>query len=124
MITKKNGETDKQYSKRLQAYCEVLEENNRALRILNADQNKANPRTGRTYQEEAEELLKKDIEIAEEAINKYVVVPLTQNRFDALVSFVFNVGVGAFKQSTLLKKLNQGLYDEIDEELAKWVYVS
>jgi len=75
-------------------------------------------------EEEAEELLKKDIEIAEEAINKYVVVPLTQNRFDALVSFVFNVGVKAFKHSTLLKKLNQGLYDEIDEELAKWVYVS
>lgn len=75
-------------------------------------------------EEEAEALLKKDIEIAEEAINKYVVVPLTQNRFDALVSFVFNVGVKAFKQSTLLKKLNQGLYDEVDEELVKWVYVS
>lgn len=75
-------------------------------------------------EEEAEELLKKDIAIAEDAINRYVKVPLTQNRFDALVSFVFNVGVKAFKESTLLKKLNQGLYDEIDEELAKWVYVS
>lgn len=75
-------------------------------------------------EEEAEELLRKDIAIAEDAINRYVKVPLTQNRFDALVSFVFNVGVKAFKESTLLKKLNQGLYDEIDEELAKWVYVS
>lgn len=75
-------------------------------------------------EEEAEELLRKDIIIAEDAINRYVKVPLTQNRFDALVSFVFNVGVKAFKESTLLKKLNQGLYDEIDEELAKWVYVS
>ena len=75
-------------------------------------------------EEEAEELLRKDIAIAEDAINRYVKVPLTQNRFDALVSFVFNVGVKAFKSSTLLKKLNQGLYDEIDEELAKWVYVS
>jgi lysozyme len=75
-------------------------------------------------EKEAEELLKKDIKIAEEAINKYVVVPLTQNRFDALISFVFNIGVKAFKKSTLLKKLNQSLYDEIDEELAKWIYIS
>jgi lysozyme len=42
----------------------------------------------------------------ETAVNKFVLVPLTQNQFDALVSFTYNEGTGALKQSTLLKKLN------------------
>ena len=58
MIDRKKGETDKQFCKRLEAYSKFIEDNNRSLRILNADQNKANPRTGRTYQEEAQELFR------------------------------------------------------------------
>ena len=37
-----------------------------------------------------------------------------------LTSFVFNLGGGAFRSSTLLKKLNQGLYDEVPEQLMRW----
>ncbi|NJL53246.1 MAG: lysozyme, partial [Hydrococcus sp. SU_1_0] len=57
---------------------------------------------------EAENLLKLDVQDAVGAVNKLVRVKLSQNQFDALVSFTFNVGIGAFSQSTLLKKLNNG----------------
>jgi lysozyme len=54
--------------------------------------------------------LKDDLKTAEDAINLYVKVPLRQNQFDALVSFVFNIGVHAFETSTVLRRLNQGDY--------------
>lgn len=47
----------------------------------------------------------------EAAVNRYVTGALTQGRFDALVSFSFNVGEGALKKSTLLKKMNAGDID-------------
>lgn len=59
---------------------------------------------------EAELLLASDTAKAQAAINTYVKVPLSQNQYDALVSFVYNVGVGAFKTSTALKRLNMGDY--------------
>lgn len=69
---------------------------------------------------EAEKLLREDLGTAEDAVNKLVEVDLTQNQFDALVSFTFNVGAGAFKRSTLLKKLNAGNYDAVPVELMRW----
>ena len=42
-------------------------------------------------------------------------------QFDALVSFVFNVGAGAFGGSTLLRRLNQGEYKAVPAELMRWV---
>lgn len=53
-----------------------------------------------------------DIQWAEDAVNKYVTVPLKQNQFDALVSFTFNVGETAFRRSTLVRVLNTGDYEE------------
>lgn len=70
--------------------------------------------------EEADELLKKDLERAEDCVRKNVKVPLTQGQFDALVDFVFNVGCGNFKKSTLLKLLNEGKYDKVPKELMRW----
>lgn len=69
---------------------------------------------------EAAALLIKDIATAEKAVNAAVAVPLAQHQFDALVSFTFNVGVGAFKGSTLLKKLNKGDYEAVPAQLARW----
>ncbi len=66
------------------------------------------------------DLLAQDLERFEAAVNDGVQVALNQNQFDALVSFAFNVGRQAFKSSTLLKKLNQGLYDEVPEQLRRW----
>jgi lysozyme len=62
--------------------------------------------------EQIEDALRDDVQEAEDCVNKYVTVPLTQNQFDALVSFVFNVGVMAFRKSTLLRILNTGDYVE------------
>src|SRR5947199_9460312 len=53
------------------------------------------------------DLLSQDVQPAAAAVNNGVKVPLNQNQFDALVSFTFNVGTGAFTSSTLLKVLNQ-----------------
>jgi lysozyme len=61
-----------------------------------------------------------DIKWAEDAVNHYVKVPLTQYQFDALVSFVFNIGDTAFRRSTLLKLLNEGLYDLAAEAFDMW----
>jgi lysozyme len=69
---------------------------------------------------QAMSLLHHDVITAEECINKNVKVPLTENQFDALVSFVFNVGVGAFTRSTMLRKLNVGDYEGCAKEFDKW----
>lgn len=72
--------------------------------------------------EEAERLLSQDIAVAEAAINKYNLA-LNQNQFDALVSFVFNVGAGNFSRSTMLCKLKVNPYDSsIGDEFYRWVY--
>jgi lysozyme len=59
-----------------------------------------------------------------DAVNNYVKVPLSQNQFDALVSFTYNEGTGALKGSTLLKKLNQkdnpDSYRDAADQLLLW----
>jgi lysozyme len=70
--------------------------------------------------EEGELLLREDLREAEQAVNQYVKVPLNQNQFDALTSFVFNVGIAAFKNSTLLNKLNTYDYFGALAELSRW----
>jgi lysozyme len=70
--------------------------------------------------EKAHELFRKDVAWAEDAVN-LVKVPLTQNQFDALVSFVFNVGAGAWKRSTMLKLLNAGDYVGASKQFDRWV---
>ena len=66
------------------------------------------------------DLLDQDLEGAEKTVNVTVTVPLNQNQFDALVSFTFNVGDGAFRGSTLLKLLNQRQYDQVPAQLKRW----
>ena len=58
---------------------------------------------------------------AADAVNDAVEVPLNQDQFDALVSFVFNVGAGAFEGSTLLRLLNEGRYRDVPKQLDRWV---
>jgi lysozyme len=61
-----------------------------------------------------------DVEDAARAVQDYVRVPLTQSQFDALVSFVYNVGVHNFNTSTLLKKINMGDMDGAAAEFLRW----
>ena len=59
-------------------------------------------------QEQADQWLLDDVGDAENAVNQLVKGGLTQEEFDALVDFVFNVGVDAFASSTMLRLLNEG----------------
>jgi lysozyme len=70
----------------------------------------------------AEEMLRYDLSEAEETVERLVKVPLNDNQFATLVSFVFNLGEPQFSTSTLLKKLNAGDYGAVPAELARWVH--
>lgn len=69
---------------------------------------------------EAEALLRQDLSRFERAVTGFVTVPLTQNQYDALVSFAFNVGISALERSTLLKRVNARRFDDAATEFAKW----
>ena len=70
--------------------------------------------------DEAIMFLKHDLEVFEIGVNRFVTVPISQNQFDALVCFTYNVGLGALKSSSLLRKININPNDEsiIDSFLA------
>jgi lysozyme len=66
------------------------------------------------------QVLKQDCSVAERAIKTYVFVPLTQNQHDALVSFIVNVGVNAFRRSTLCAKINMRDFVGVSNEFNRW----
>lgn len=70
--------------------------------------------------ETATQFLRDDVSWVEDCVNEAVDVDLTQNQFDALCSFVFNVGCGAFQGSTLLRLLNAGNYEAARQQFARW----
>jgi len=70
--------------------------------------------------EQADAWLKRDLAVAEACINHAVKLPLEQFQFDALVSFVFNVGTRAFESSTLLRKINAGDLEGAAAEFDRW----
>jgi lysozyme len=71
-------------------------------------------------EDQADDYLRDDLGSAEAAVNRLVKVPLDQSKFDALVSFTFNLGAGALASSTLLKKLNSGDVDGAADEFLRW----
>lgn len=72
--------------------------------------------------DQAEKLLANDIQsICYPALNQ-VKVPLSQNQFDALCSFVFNIGQNNFLSSTLFKLLNSGRYKQASQQFSRWVF--
>ena len=73
----------------------------------------------RITQDQAEELLRKDLAIFERGVNKAVTALITQGQYDSLVSFAYNLGLGALLGSTLLRKLNAG--EDASGEFCRWV---
>lgn len=90
------------------------------------------PWAGGLTDEQVDLILRRDLAVAEDAVERYVTVPLTVNQYDALVSFVFNVGVGSpdtatgagtgFQGSTLLTILNSGNYAGVPAQLRRWIH--
>lgn len=74
--------------------------------------------------DQAQEWLAEDVQNAENAVNTYVTVPLTQNQFDALVSFTYNVGAGSLQHSTLLKLLNAGENMGAASQFLAWNHIN
>lgn len=75
----------------------------------------------RVSQAEADALLARDVTDAEDAVNSLVTAAITQEQFDALASFTYNVGAGALSRSTLLAKLNAGDATAA-AEFGRWIY--
>ena len=71
-------------------------------------------------QEEAEQMLVDELHEYESYINEYVTVALSQNQFDALVSWVYNLGPANLKASTMLKVLNSGEYEDVPAQMKRW----
>ena len=71
--------------------------------------------------EQIKVLLMHDLGTAMAAVNN-VRVELTQHQYDALTSMVFNIGVTAFRNSTLLRVLNQGQYDKVPFQMRRWIH--
>ena len=69
------------------------------------------------------QLLANDVQWAQDAVTSAINAPLTQSQFDALVSFAFNVGAGAFKKSTLVRMINDG-QPGASGQFGRWVYAS
>ena len=65
-------------------------------------------------------LLDRDLNRFEESVTRHIKVELTQHQFDALVSFSFNVGAGAFKRSTLLKRINAKRFADVPAQFRRW----
>jgi lysozyme len=75
--------------------------------------------------DEAEKLLRDDLLISERAVIRNIATPLSDEQFDALVSFTFNLGSGALQRSTLKQKINSFIFPEpedIEAEFLRWVH--
>ena len=68
--------------------------------------------------------LSEDVSEAEESVNELVTVPVSQNQFDALVSFTYNLGRGSLAGSTLLKNLNSDSFELAAAQFPKWCFVA
>jgi lysozyme len=69
---------------------------------------------------QAEDRLKADLVKFAQAVDRLVIVPITDNQRSALISFSYNVGIQALKESTLLRLLNDGKAEEAAEQFKRW----
>ena len=72
-------------------------------------------------QEQADSAFEKHLAEFSQGVTDLLKVPVTQSQFDALVSFAYNVGLGALRKSTLLRLLNSGDYSGAAGEFGKWI---
>ena len=70
----------------------------------------------------SDQLLRRDVRKSEVAVLRQIKVTLEDGQFDALCSFVFNLGSGSLQSSTLKRKINRGDYIGASDEFPRWVY--
>jgi lysozyme len=75
-------------------------------------------------QEKANKLLNIEIEKIQDNLSKFIKVKLTANQMCALISFVYNIGIGAFKKSTMLKLINAGDLTGAATQFLQWAKVN
>jgi lysozyme len=68
----------------------------------------------------AEQLLRQDVAPKAAAVNARVSVPLFQGKFDAVVPWTYNLGEGALRGSTMLKKINAARHEEVPGQMKRW----
>lgn len=73
-------------------------------------------------EDEAGRLLSRDLTRAEHAVTSFVEEELTDNQFSALVSFVFNIGANAFRNSTMRVLLNDGTPELAAHQFSRWIF--
>ena len=73
-------------------------------------------------EEQADQLLRRDVSISERTVLRLIRVPLEEEQFNALCSFVFNLGSGSLQSSTLRRKINRGDYIGAADEFPRWVF--
>jgi lysozyme len=71
-------------------------------------------------QSQAEQMLLEELVDCQTRIERYVEVPLNQEQFDALTVWVYNPGPTNLKSSTLLKRLNEGNFDDVPNQIKRW----
>ena len=71
---------------------------------------------------EATALLHKDAQEAVDCVNDNVTRPVSQSQFDALCSFVYNIGCTSFKSSTLLRMVNDNRHDAVTGQFRRWTF--
>ena len=73
-------------------------------------------------EDQADYLLRRDVKKSEMAVLRHIRVPLEDGQFNALCSFVFNLGSGALQSSTLRRKINKGNYIGASNEFKRWIW--
>lgn len=69
---------------------------------------------------EAAQILAHDVQTAENAVKRFVIVALNQNEFDAMTDLTFNIGVGNFLKSTMLKYINASQFWAASDQFSAW----
>jgi len=90
--------------------------------LLSPDEKKRLKLGDPVTEEQVDAWLAEDVKEAEAAVRRLATYDLTQTQFDSLVSFVFNVGEGAFAKSKLLRLLNAGQIEDAADEFERWVF--
>ena len=70
--------------------------------------------------EEAEEYLQGDLELIKEKVESFITVNISENQLDSILSLVYNIGINAFRKSTLLKLLNNKHFTAAAAEFLRW----